>query len=583
MDKLYQKHKFSLIWPDYDAGRAFEEMRHEDKERKENQAITERDINTRMIVQGMDLRTEGIEYVKARLADMLTDEKIIAYRQTVMKDFIKYPEIDLIAGTELVPLIAQLGKMEKTNLTHSDNVRKTVWRMEVLKVYVQSIDALSKIFCSDARTFESEGVLKLRDMISGIEEDPCFKELRDLLPKLSDDINKIQSITLGINLDSQLRPTEAVLLSISEKPLKRKGLLSNLFGTKNNEETYAGIGTWYSILKDGNNGSFDAAVMRELSTVMGETFHHLEESLKCYENIESNFLFELVPEIAFYLGGCSLYRKITQTGLPMCFPEALPIAKRHFEVSDTFDVSFALRIMSDTGITKLDNIVVTNNVNFGDNGGRIAILTGANQGGKTTFTRAIGLCQQMFQAGLPVAGTSGKISPCDFMWTHFPELEKNSVSEGRLGEECVRLEAILPHLTEYSFILMNESLSSTSHQECYTIATEICRYMRKIGSRAIFATHIHELAEDIPELNREEGLSDMVSLVAGVDETSTLEVMTEDGIKKFDSGTKRTYKITAMPPRGRSFALDIARNYGISFEQLLVSHDEIKKSVEENI
>ncbi|MBR5060290.1 MAG: hypothetical protein IKX06_05900, partial [Clostridia bacterium] len=164
----------------------------------------------------------------------------------------------------------------------------------------------------------------------------------------------------------------------------------------------------------------------------------------------------------------------------------------------------------------------------------------------------------------------------DRVFSHFPELEKNSVSEGRLGEECVRLEQILPKLTKYSMLLMNESLSSTSHQECLFIATEIMRYLRRIGARALFATHIHELAENIPELNKEEGLSDMMSLVAGVDETSGLEVMTEQGVRKYSSGSKRTYKITPMPPQGRSFALDIARTYGISFDQLLDSHDKLQ-------
>lgn len=574
MDKLYQKHKFSLIWPDYDAGREYEEKIAEDADRAENQAITERDVNARMILSGMELRTEGLDYVKARISDMITDDKIISYRQSIMKDFIKYPELETLANLDLVPLIANLKKMEKTNLAHDDDIRKTVWRMEMLKIYVQCVETLNKIFCSPSRTFESEGILKLQELIGGIKNDPSYAELCDLLPKLSDEIYEMRSITLGINLDNMLHPCEAVILSISEKPLKKRGLLSNLFGTKNNEEQYNGTGTWYSILKDSSAGTFDAAVIRELGSVMKDTFHHLEGALKRYETIESNFLFELVPEISFYLGGTCLYNKLRLAGLPMCFPEALPMDKREFNVHDIYDLSFALRVMSDTGITKLDNVIVTNDLVFDDKNGRIGILTGANQGGKTTITRAFGLAQLMFQAGLPITGTSGRISPCDKLLTHFPELEKNSVSEGRLGEECVRLEAILPQLTKHSIILMNESLSSTSHKECYTIATEIMRYLRKIGVRALFGTHIHELAEDIPELNKEDGLSDMVSLVAGVDESSTLEVMTEEGIKKLSSGSKRTYKITAMPPQGRSFALDIARNYGISFEQLVESQKE---------
>ncbi len=578
MDPLYQKHSFSLLWPNYAEGRAKEQAFKSGEGVLFNQEIMERDINANMIFQGMDVRTEGRDYIVARISDMVTDGETIAYRQAVLKDFLKYPELEVLAGNDLLPLIIQLGRMEKTNLAHDDNVRKTVWRMELLKIYVQCVTVLDRIFCSPGRTFESEGLLKLRELITSIMNDENYHELVDLLPTLSDNIKGIQSVTLGVNLDNELHPVESVLLSVSEKPIKKRGMLSKLFGTKTNEDKYYGIGTWYSILRDNSAGSLDDAIMRDLASVMKDTFRNLADSLNKYERIESAFLFELMPEISFYIGGTHLVNRLKGAGLPVCFPKALPMEDRRFFVKDIYDVSFAIRVMSDTGINRLDNVIVTNDFVLGEEEGRIGVLTGANQGGKTTITRALGLCQLMFQAGLPVAGTEGEISPCDNIYTHFPELEKNSVSEGRLGEECVRLEQILPKLTKYSMILMNESLSSTSHQECLFIATEIMKYLRTIGARALFATHIHELAENIPELNKEPGLSNMMSLVAGIDETSGLEVMTEDGIKKFKTGSKRTYKITRMPPQGRSFALDIARTYGISYDQLIDSHEkEISK------
>ncbi|MBO4261905.1 MAG: hypothetical protein J5921_04730 [Clostridia bacterium] len=574
MDPLYQKHSFSLLWPDYAAGRAKEQAFKSGEGVLFNQDIMERDINANMILQGMDIRTEGKDYIVARISDMVTDNETIVYRQAILKDFLKYPELEVLANTDLLPLIIQLGRMEKTNLAHDDDVRKTVWRMELLKIYVQCVTVLDRIFCSANRTFDSDGLNKLRELITSIVNDQNYHELVALLPTLSDDIKGIQSVTLGVNLDNELHPVESVLLSVSEKPIKKRGMLSKLFGTKNNEEKYFGIGTWYSILRDNSAGTLDAAIMRDLSSVMKDTFRNLADSLNRYERVESAFLFELMPEISFYIGGTHLVNKLRSAGLPVCFPKALPMDERRFFVKDIYDLSFAIRVMSDTGINKLDNVIVTNDFVLGEEEGRIGILTGANQGGKTTITRALGLCQLMFQAGLPVAGTSGEISPCDNIYTHFPELEKNSVSEGRLGEECVRLEQILPKLTNYSMILMNESLSSTSHQECLFIATEIMKYLRTIGARALFATHIHELAENIPELNKEPGLSNMMSLVAGIDESSGLEVMTEDGIKKFQTGSKRTYKITRMPPQGRSFALDIARTYGISYDQLINSHEK---------
>ena len=574
MDPLYQKHSFSLLWPNYAEGRAKEQAFKAGTGRLFNQDIMERDINANMIFQGMDVRTDGKEYIVARISDMVTDVETIRFRQAVLKDFLKYPELEILANSDLLPLIIQLARMEKTNIAHDDDVRKTVWRMELLKIYVQCVNALDKIFCGPNRTFDSDGLRQLQELVTSIVKDENYHELVALLPTLSDDIKGIQSVTLGVNLDNELHPVESVLLSVSEKPIKKRGMLSKLFGTKTNEDKYFGIGTYYSILKDNSAGTLDAAIMRDLSSVMKDTFKHLAGSLNRFERVESAFLFELMPEISFYIGGTHLVNRLRGAGLPVCFPEPLPMEERRFDIKDIYDVSFAIRVMSDTGINKLDNVIVTNDFVFGEKEGRIGVLTGANQGGKTTITRAVGLAQLMFQAGLPVAGTSGAISPCDNIFTHFPELEKNSVSEGRLGEECVRLEQILPKLTKNSMILMNESLSSTSHQECLFIATEIMRYLRTIGARCLFATHIHELAENIPELNKEPGLSDMMSLVAGIDESSGLEVMTEDGIKKFQTGSKRTYKITRMPPQGRSFALDIARTYGISYDQLINSHEK---------
>jgi len=575
-----KKYTFSLLWTDYEKGREHEFKTKHNSIHLYNQDILQRDMNENMITEGMQIRNEYKKYISDRLMDMVFDENVIKYRQDIMKDFIRYPEIETVCNTELLPEVLQLQRMEKTNLSHDDGARKSAWRVELLKVYVKCVSILHRLFCQTGRNFESEGIRNLQALLNGIVNDPAYDELLKMIPQLSARLQTASSVTLGINLDNEMRPTEAVLLSIDEKPFKKKSVLSSIFGTSKNDETYFGIGTFYSILKDNAAGSLDAAIMRDLTYVMGDTFKHLSNSLQKFEKINASFLFELLPEIYYYTGGSHLYNMLKEAGLPMCFPEPAPADERVFNVKDIYDVSFVIRLTYDTGLERLDKVVVTNDIDMDDKAGRIGILTGANQGGKTTFTRALGLAQIMFQAGLPVSGTSGRISPCDNVYTHFPELEKNSISEGRLGEECIRLEQILPKLTKYSMILMNESLSSTSHQECYVIATEIMRYLRKVGSRALFATHIHELAEDIPELNKEEGLSDMMSLVAGVDTNSDMEVMTGEGIKKY-AGSKRTYKITPMPPQGKSFALDIAKTYGISLEQLLDSHQREINGVNE--
>ena len=479
-----------------------------------------------------------------------------------------YPELEESFDTTLLPLTNTLRKMEKANISHDDDMRRIAWRIEMLEVYMQCVDVLHSLFCSPDRDFLSAGVRRLREMIGGIYDSQNYKDLRYELPKLSEKIQTMSSVTLGVNLDNELRPVEAVLLSIEPKPFKNKALVTSILGRQRNDETYFGLGSFYSILKDNRANTLDIAIMRDLESVMGDTFRHLATVLGRFEYIETQFLFDLIPEVYYFIGGSRLARNLMKTGLPVCFPTPAPKDERVFYVKDIYDASFAIRIQSDIGLTELSSVVVTNNAEMSDKMGRIFILTGANQGGKTTFTRAVGITQLLFQAGFAIPGSEGRISPVDNIYTHFPELEKNSISEGRLGEECIRLEQILPRLTKYSMILMNESLSSTSHQECLFIAEEIMKYLRKVGARCVFATHIHELAENIPELNKEPALSDLVSMVAGVDENTEMEVLTDEGRKKY-AGSKRTYLILPMPPQGKSFALDIARTYGISFDQLM--------------
>lgn len=577
---MEQKYEFSLVWPDYNVGKEYERKAKTGEGRAFNVDVMARDINVDMIMSGMDIRNESRGYIRDRLVDMVIDYEVIKYRQEILRDFMKYPEIEERFDTTLLPAINNLRKMEKANIAHDDNLRQIAWRIDMLRIYVQCIEVLYDLFVFGDKQFESRGMLQFQEMIRELYASDSFTELRKVLPDFYDKLLSMKSVTIGINLSSELKAEEAIILSVNEKSFKRKGVMTSILGLRSNEETYSGLSPFFSILKESKANSLDVAIMRELDSVLGDSFKNIAFTLNRYEWIETRFLFELLPEVYFYIGGSRFARALTKAGMPVCFPLPRPADDRVFIVKDLYDAGFALRILCDTDIENLDSIVVMNDAEMSDKMGRIFILTGANQGGKTTYTRAVGIAQMLFQTGYPIPGSSGEMSPVDNILTHFPELETNSLSESRLGEECVRFEEILPRLTKYSMILMNESLSSTSHQECLFIAEEIMKYMRTVGVRCVFATHIHELAEDIPELNKEPALSDLVSMVAGVNEDEDIEVLTAEGKMKYQ-GSKRTYIIRPMPPQGKSFALDIARTYGITYDQLMQAHKSRKKDVNE--
>ena len=164
------------------------------------------------------------------------------------------------------------------------------------------------------------------------------------------------------------------------------------------------------------------------------------------------------------------------------------------------------------------------------------------------------------QVGCYVPGKEATLSPLDHLLTHFPLEEKPGTDTGRFGEESVRLGKIFEQLTRNSLVLLNESLSSTSFSESLYLAQDIVRMLRRVGARAIYSTHLHELASKVDALNESvPGDSRIVSAVSSpVDEA--LQATGDD--------VKRTYRVEIRAPLGQSYAREIAARYGISYQQL---------------
>jgi len=182
-------------------------------------------------------------------------------------------------------------------------------------------------------------------------------------------------------------------------------------------------------------------------------------------------------------------------------------------------------------------------------------LTGPNRGGKTTYIQAVGLLHVLAQAGMHVPAESAALSPVDGVYLHFPAEEKPNMESGRLGEEAGRLREIFRRATRQSLLLLNESLASTSATESYFLARDVVCCLRMLGARALFVTHLHELAADCESINSD---------VAGDSRVQSLISEMETGA----DGLRRTYRVVPAAPRGQSYAREIARQYGISFEQL---------------
>ena len=541
------------------------------------------DLGLEKLITSLSYSPNYKKAVQDILLELTCDPAVIDYRQEILEDFLNNKNL-LAQFTEILPLITKLKEYSEIRSPGSkeETVNQTLGRLTELNAYLDCVRQLKEILLSNENKIHSNGLKELNVLLAKIETDETFQSLSQTIPELISRLSGIPSITIGINLDNELRPIGAMLLSVNEKPFTEGSLLEKLIGRKNGKDNI-GIGSLHEVpfeYVESLQGQIVPLhtrvdplmipLFQDVYKVLRSVISPITAALRQFVQVNAEFLLPLENEIAFYLGAVEFINKLRNHGLPICRPEILPINERTLQMDGMYNPLLALHRADTQEEDGSDMPVVLNNVDFSQEG-RIFILTGPNQGGKTVYTQAVGLAQILFQAGVFVPAHHARLSPVDCIYTHFASEEKSDSRYGRLSEESIRLNEIFQTLTEHSLVLLNESLSSTSANESLYLARDIVRALRLFEARAIFATHLHELAENLAVFNNE-GTSDslVVSLVAGVD-------LEEDVPEPEEGVVPRTYEIKPAPPRGVSYAKGIAHRFGISFEQLASARQDNQK------
>lgn len=191
----------------------------------------------------------------------------------------------------------------------------------------------------------------------------------------------------------------------------------------------------------------------------------------------------LQTELAFYIGCMNLYEKLQALNEPVCFPNPVAVTERIHSCTELYDACLALRMKQK---------LVGNSLNAAQK--NLVMITGANQGGKSTFLRSIGLAQLMMQSGMFVPAEQFTANICDAMFTHFKREEDETMKSGKFDEELSRMNEIVNHLTPNAMLLFNESFAATNEREGSDIAGQIVQALTEKNLKIFFVTHLYEFA-----------------------------------------------------------------------------------------
>jgi DNA mismatch repair ATPase MutS len=203
-----------------------------------------------------------------------------------------------------------------------------------------------------------------------------------------------------------------------------------------------------------------------------------------------DFFAMLRTELAFYVGCVNLHEQLAGKGERLCRPSPVPADERRLAFRGLYDVCLRLT---------LNRRVVGNDADA--DGKDFLIVTGANQGGKSTFLRSVGLAQLMMQCGMFLPAESFCSSVCDSLFTHYKREEDIGMKSGKFDEEMSRMSEIVDHLTPFPMVLFNESFAATNEREGSEIARQITSVLLEKRVRMVFVTHLYEFARGFYERN----------------------------------------------------------------------------------
>jgi DNA mismatch repair ATPase MutS len=450
------------------------------------------------------------DVAKTAVLTSLHDVDSILYRQDILRDCLKNP--DTVRALYAVAVEALENERKKYWGFSTKYPASILHRsIDVMAMLVEMLKKLRGISDGHAGGFQSDGFQRFFTMVKQELDDAYFETVLDHLQRLKFRDGILMSAELGTGN----KGTNYTLREL--QPAKRR---------------------WFDWLRVRKSSVFtfaiaerDEAGAKALSELKDRGINLVANALaQSAEHILSFFTL-LRIELAFYIGCLNLHERLTRIGAPTCFP--LPVDSMKHSFGGLYDICLALGM----------NRAIVGNDLSGD-GKNLVIITGPNQGGKSTFLRSIALSQLMMQCGMYVPAESFRSCLCSGVFTHYKREEDATMQSGKFDEELLRMSRIVDNVRPDALIVFNESFAATNEREGSEVASQIVHALVENRVRVFFVTHLYEFAHRMDD----EGISNAMFLRA----------------ERRDNGA-RTFKIVEGKPLTTSHGEDLYKGiFGVS-------------------
>lgn len=479
-----------------------------------------RDLNLDQIVAAITKGREEYD-LTAFFHAPLDQVDHVAYRQEVMRDLEDAALISRVKSfaESMRTVRAYLAKVEQ--LTHL--AEKQRWFVDAAELYCDAVADLVD-YLSQA-SVASRGLWQLRQYAAEYAASDEFRSRRDEAKQVKAELATIRYRLHILQHRVEMLPYDGC----DDYSKEVEGLFARF--RQGDVEPY----TFASTRSDSLN-KVELMILDRVVQKYPEVFARLDAFFHEHQDFQDGLIADFDRQVQFYVAYLDYIGRFRSAGLRFCYPRVSHDSKET-HCSGSFDLALAGKLAGEEGA------IVANDFDMsGDE--RMVVVTGPNQGGKTTFARAFGQAHYLASLGCPVPGRRARFLLCDRIFTHFERKEEIADLSGKLKEDLARIAAILDEATPRSLVVVNEIFSSTSLRDAIVLSRKIAERLNERDLLCVWVTFVDELAAHGDQT---------VSMVSTVEPERPEE---------------RTYRIIRRPADGLAYAMSVAHKHGLTRNQI---------------